>query len=393
MTHTTTTLTAAALLGLGLLAPTQATAAAPTCGGAPATIVGTPGDRLVGTEGPDVIVSNGALSVEALGGDDRICVTFETGLPYSTVPVAAGPGNDLVDATASGAAVAADLGSGVDTFAGSDLGDIVGVEYPDPGAPDVVQGGGGIDVLDLATAAGAGEVDNVLGRLALGGEVRTTWTDLETFTLSPAEGTSPWRVVGSEADETIGWYPFGTGATIEADLGAGDDAFLSERPPAATSRVTGGAGRDRVYIASTRAALDLDLADGTLAVGGSSGYELATPGFEDADLFARWVTVTGTAGPNSIGLTACRGSVRLGAGDDTVERQYDSLFESDIRCSESLTANGGKGADVMSGTFGPDVLRGGPGHDRLRGRQGRDTAVGGPGRDRCLAERERRCER
>lgn len=386
-------MTVASLLGLGLLAPTQATAAAPTCAGAPATIVGTPGAPLVGTEGPDVIVTEGALSVEALGGDDRVCVTFETGLPYSTVRVDAGPGNDLVDGTAAADAVAADLSSGVDTFIGSDFGDIVVAGYPDPGAPDVVQGGGGIDVLDVTTAAGAGEVDNVAGRLTLGGEVRTTWTGLETFTLSPAEGSSPWRVVGSDADETIGWYPRGDGATIEADLGAGDDAFLSERPPAATSRVTGGVGRDRVYIASTKAALDLDLADDTLTVGGSSGYALTTPGFEDADLFARRVTVTGTAGPNAIGLTACRGTVRLGAGDDTVERQYDALFESDIRCSESLTANGGKGADVLSGTFAPDVLRGGPGHDRLRGRQGRDTAVGGPGRDQCLAERKRSCER
>lgn len=393
MRRATTTLTTAALLGAGLLAPTQATAAGETCGGAPATIVGAPGTHVVGTEGADVIVSNGALSVEALGGDDRICVTFETGLPYSTAPVDAGPGNDLVDGTASGAGVPADLGSGVDTFVGSSFGDIVRVAYPDPGAPDVVQGGAGIDLLEVTTSAGAGEVDNALGRLTLGGEVRTTWTDLEDFTLSPAEDTSPWRVVGSDADETIGWYPRGDGATIEADLGAGDDAFLSERPPAATSRITGGAGRDRVYIASTQAALDLDLADDTLTVGGSSGYELTTPGFEDADLFARRVTVTGTAGPNNIGLTACRGTVRLGAGDDTVERQYDALFESDIRCSESLTANGGKGADVMSGTFGPDVLRGGPGHDRLRGRQGRDTAVGGPGRDQCLAERTRSCER
>ena len=50
-------LTAAALLGATLLAPTgTATAAGETCQGQAATIVGTPGGQIVGTEGADVIV-------------------------------------------------------------------------------------------------------------------------------------------------------------------------------------------------------------------------------------------------------------------------------------------------------------------------------------------------
>ena len=54
----TTTLTTAALLGLALLVPTGAQAAADECRGLPATLVGTDNQRLVGTEGPDVIVTN-----------------------------------------------------------------------------------------------------------------------------------------------------------------------------------------------------------------------------------------------------------------------------------------------------------------------------------------------
>ena len=128
----------------------------------------------------------------------------------------------------------------------------------------------------------------------------------------------------------------------------------------------------------------------------------------------------GTDGPNDIGLTACGGVVQVGGGDDTVRRQYDSVFESDLRCSETLIANGGAGDDDLSGTGGDDLLTGGAGDDVLTGRfgedrlvggsgddrlvgqadkdvllggKGRDTADGGTGRDQCAAEREQRCER
>jgi Ca2+-binding RTX toxin-like protein len=173
-------------------------------------------------------------------------------------------------------------------------------------------------------------------------------------------------------------------------------------------------------MASEEAGIDLDLRAGTMGVAAPAPYVVTASDFEDADLFAPSVTVWGTDGPNDIGLTACTGVVRLGGGDDSVRRQYDSGFESDIRCEETLTANGGSGDDELSGTRGDDTLKGGSGkdvlkggfgkdrlvggrgHDRLVGQadadvllggKGRDRAHGGTGRDRCQAERERRCER
>ena len=50
-------------------------------------------------------------------------------------------------------------------------------------------------------------------------------------------------------------------------------------------------------------------------------------------------------------------------------------------------------SDVLLGGSGRDDLRGGNESDVLRGGGGRDTADGQNGRDRCVAERERRCER
>ena len=61
----TTPLTAAAMLGLALLAPTASAAAAgETCRGEAATIVGERGRRSTGTEGRDVVVTNGSTRVD-----------------------------------------------------------------------------------------------------------------------------------------------------------------------------------------------------------------------------------------------------------------------------------------------------------------------------------------
>ncbi|GAB3014158.1 hypothetical protein GCM10011376_08420 [Nocardioides flavus (ex Wang et al. 2016)] len=225
--------------------------------------------------------------------------------------------------------------------------------------------------------------------------------------------------VGTSGDETLAWSSVDD-AVLDASLGGGDDRWSSPSPPTPSSRILGGAGRDSMYVASEEAGIDLDLAAGTMGVAAATPYDVTTSGFEDADVFAPSVTVRGTDGPNDIGLTACTGVVRLGGGDDSVERQYDSSFESDIRCAETLTANGGAGDDELSGTRGDDTLKGGSGKDalvggfgedrlvggggddRLAGKAGgdvllggggRDRADGGTGRDRCAAERERRCER
>lgn len=93
------------LLATGLLAAALLPATAPayaageTCLGEPATIVGTPGQvDLTGTEGDDVVVTNGAVGVSALGGEDLVCVT------------------DVPDAAVSGRTIAVDTGAGDDVL-------------------------------------------------------------------------------------------------------------------------------------------------------------------------------------------------------------------------------------------------------------------------------------
>ena len=401
----TTTLTVAGLLGLALLAPTTSAgaAAAPTCRGLSATIVGEPGSRVAGTEGADVIVTDGAISVEARGGDDVICVNGETGFPAATpVSVDAGAGNDAVDSTFSANAVFATLGTGADSFAGGVEDDRVSVTYPDPvsAGPDAFAGGDGSDGLFLLTGPGAAVIDNAAGRLTSDGLVRATWSGMEEFWVEYSREQRPLTFVGSDADELL-VDRTDAPAPASIDLGRGDDAYRTGVAPVPGSRIDGGEGRDLLAVTAVGTEIQLDLKRRRMIVETTPFY-VWTPEFEDAELVARRLLLRGTERRDRLGFTACRAVVKGRGGPDTIRRTYDSVFEPDLDCKESARIGAGPGRDVVTGTRGADIILGNDGNDTLRGAngadkifgsRGRDKADGGQGRDRCTAERERRCER
>jgi hypothetical protein len=97
---------AALLLAGGLLVGLPRTAAAQeSCNGDPATVVGTPGGSVVGTTDRDVVVTNGAASVDTLAGIDVVCVTGA--LPAS---LDGGDGRDRIVIALPGTFVRLDLG-------------------------------------------------------------------------------------------------------------------------------------------------------------------------------------------------------------------------------------------------------------------------------------------
>jgi hypothetical protein len=204
----TTSLTAAALISLtapalAMTGQSAANGAAETCQGRTPTVIGS-GHRVDGTEGPDVILTNGARSVYALGGDDLICISGPyTGKNYP-VFVRAGDGNDVVDGTGSPRQeVYAFLASGVDTFLGGDARDFVELDHPDAaGGVDTVHGGGGSDSIRIQTGPGDVVVDNEVGRFTSAGEVRTTWTSVEGFGIDQSTGSQRMTFVGTDADES-----------------------------------------------------------------------------------------------------------------------------------------------------------------------------------------------
>lgn len=266
----TTTLTAAALLGLTLLAPTQAaTAAAETCQGVPATIVGTPEGRVVGTAGDDVIVSGGAWSVKAGDGDDLVCIPpMEGDLLGNVVQVDAGGGDDTVISEGEHNNSDVTLGPGVDTFRGGGWEDRV-----EAGFEDTVVADRGDDFVDYSIGPGEPlpatvgstlanrssgwikvtapgrriSIDGQAGEIRVGGHVVTTFGISPRMLFGVAQRV---RLVGSSGVDRLAVGPCGLGV-VEGR--GGNDDILHIRDDALRKegchprmRVDGGSGKDAI---------------------------------------------------------------------------------------------------------------------------------------------------
>ena len=416
--------------------PTPTAAAAPTCAGREATFVGRP-DQLIlsGTSGPDVIVSGGAFSVDARGGDDLVCATG------STNEVSAGGGGDDVRSSVTRGSgefsdLEVDLGSGADRFTGSaasefvnadavgfdtDQRDVVvtgagddhvgvGEDLVDdidlgPGDDDVslfgrvlgeggrLEGGTGTDRIFLPHAFDPAEslsradwmVDNRLevGVATADGVAVLSWTSFEAFDLIAAARS--YSFVGSDRDES-----FSARALESAVMGGGDDEV---RPDHRMSGVTydGGPGADvlDLDLATCTGTAYTDLGAGTYRCERRGAVDrIAFPLFESVRVDALRGTVRGTPRADGISLSACRGEV-LGLGG--ADRLMVGIRYRDRRDDERCEAV--RRPVRLLGGGGTDVLRGSPFDDALLGGPGRDNASGARGDDRCVAERRVRCER
>ena len=484
----TTTLTAAGLLGLALLAPTTAAqAAGETCRGETATLVGT-GPTLTGTEGRDVIVTARAGVVDTLGGDDLICVN--SAMTNSNVLVVdAGAGDDVVDTStaADGHYVTTTLGAGADTLLGGPASDTVhagprvdpptdterDVIYTGAGSDSVVTGsagaedhdvvrlGEGDDRLTLRTTSvgsdavldGGGEViygagDTLLlnagdGDLAIdmslgtftGAEGSGAFSSFEDVDLTVGAGRVTYR--GTVGNDAVAVHPTAAPPVLDIAGAAGQDEIVVEPGSiAAGSRIDGGEGRNLLFAANRAGTMAIDLVEGTLVVDGRAS---TVAGIQDAQLMATEVSMVGDSRGNNLFFSGCDATLVGGAGRDRLLNVYDARFETYVYdCRARVHADGGAGADRLRGGqagdrllggSGNDLIEGRGGNDKIRGDAGRDTLVGGEGRDdvrggtegdrlkgqaaadtllggpgrdradgfqgrdRCVAERERRCER
>ena len=440
----TTPLTTAALLGLALLTPaTAATAAGETCRGEAATIVGT-GPTVTGTEGRDVIVTASAGVVDALGGDDLICVTGP-GANSNLLSVHAGAGDDVVDSTAVGSNiyVTATLGAGADTFVGGASGDTVhagaervtgdggftfgadtekdtidtgagndAVWTGSPGSPSsdavvlglgtdrvylgassstseaVLDGGEGEDALNLFGGAGDLTLDMAAGTFT-SPQGTAGFRSFEVTSLEVGTGTVAYR--GTEGDDDVTLRPTGGVPTLDMTTGGGDDDVTIEPATAigTGSRIDTGAGTDTLVAATGTGRLALDLATQRFGVG---GVDAVAVGLEDAFLMAPEVVMNGDDGDNELLWNGCDATLRGGLGDDSLRWQFDSVFDTyKFGCTGEVSMNGGDGRDTLRGSGKDDLLIGGRGHDtiegrggddRIRGSRGNDKVDGGNGRDK-----------
>lgn len=432
----TTTLTTAALLGLALLVPAGAHAAAETCRGLPATIVGTDNQRLTGTEGSDVIVTNGAQSVTALGGNDTICVT---GTPVTAgqaiTDIDAGEGDDYVEASVQGRGTATTLGAGADTFisgngaehsvyAGTSrlasstdtevdnvritLGNAsvtsgqVGTVNSDTveinrgtvvwngrmGAQAPVAATGGGSSLVLGGITGSMVIDADRGGIGYATSESSSlgFVGFVGFTVSGGNAGDTLTFRGTAADERLEVFA-PDGVERDVSMGGGDDFYGTNGTGTRSSKARGGTGRDEVLLALPTYDVTADL-DGGRAVArkGRTKKIVKTTGFEDLSLTARRGVVDGTPASEQIIVAACRVNISGDRGKDFLAAtdELDDVWP--VRDCSRYSA-------YLSGGRGKDMLFGGPGNDRLIGGAGRDTLDGGSGRDVCQGEKRRGCER
>lgn len=416
------------LMVLSLLAPlavlgTSGQArAAELCQGQVPTIVGAPGGTVTGTAGDDVIATEGAGSVEAGDGNDRICVTGLDDPNVLWVDVEAGAGADIVDSTAFDGAVLARLGPGADGFVGGPGSDDVNSRDTDGVRDTVATGGGrdrvltgrwgqplndvidlgpGLDYLKVRGIPGTGSLDAGADRdlVQLTDRTRADWRiDNRKRTLTVGDVTMPmlgveafdlgdlrWgsvRFLGGADEETLDLWkdpPAKADGGVIVDMGGGDDRFIPGPAPL-SGPYHGGAGRDWLLIEATKTnvrkgRVSADLFAGLVRVGddeakATSWTDLTLEGFDRN-------TVRTGPGSQHVVVRGCRATVHAGSGDDVV-RHEPAAFP----CAGAVSAR----ALTAYGEGGDDILTGGAGDDRLMGGPGRDTAKGGPGRDVCSAE-------
>ena len=245
-------------------------------------------------------------------------------------------------------------------------------------------------------------------------------------------------ISGTEGDDRVTVETYGSApSTVATDLLGGDDNLWLDRTVlGAGTRIDLGAGEDRLVAARSTGRLALDLERGKLRVDDDS---FPVAGVEDAFLMARQVSMVGDDQDNAFSSLACTTTITGGRGDDQLVWEGDWVFEEySFQCQKSAEMRGGPGDDNFYGSNGDDRLlgdggddtfraeagddrvrggagadevqagtsdddvRGGGGADKLFGDDGRDVLIGGggrdnangsAGRDRCVAEREKKCER
>ncbi|MDQ1195402.1 cadherin domain-containing protein [Agrobacterium sp. SORGH_AS 787] len=328
-------------------------------------------DRLTGDAGDNELHGNAGDDILAgAGGADLLD---------------GGDGNDTADYSASQSAIAVDLAAGVGS-AGDATGDrlvsiesVIGSAFADTirgsagsdtlkggdgndtldgrGGDDVLQGGNGDDILiggsgadqldggaGVDTADYSGSAVGITINLATG---INTGGDAQGDTLISIE-----KIVGSAFADTM------TG-------GAGDDIFLGG---SGDDQLIGGAGNDR-----------LEGGDGNDVLMGGAGSDTLIGG-------AGVDTANYATSQAAVQIDLAAGTVAGGdaAGDtlSSIESLTGSAFNDTLRGDAGANRlEGGAGNDILEGRDGDDILIGGAGDDVLIGGAGADTIQGGDGSD------------
>jgi Ca2+-binding RTX toxin-like protein len=413
-----------------------AAAAGETCQGQAATIVGTPGGEITGTEGADVIVTNDAIRVDALGGDDLVCATGVRGGYHSVFAILGAGADTFIPSERGGSTIYAGTVDGTDTEAdvirssgtgglvisgmtGQPNADIIdlgsnglgevrwsGIQTA-PGAVSVGPGGYGI----LSVRSVNGDVTMDASGTVTGADTALTWTGQFArliFTTSAEYGRFTFR--GTDSIERV---KVNAPTTYDRDIalrGGYDDSYESNSLGGKATRITGDGEHNQLLLdlnSHDRVRADLSRSRVTATKAGVE-ESIRVRGFNSLTVAAKRAVVIGTDRADIITVAACRTTIKGKKGRDHLyaEVKYRrSRFDPWTRpeCSTyEATIDGGPGSDFIKGSPGDDRLVGGPGNDSITGMNGDDRLIGGPGsdgvhgkkgRDVCQSETGRDCEK
>jgi len=310
-------------------------------------------DTLNGGEGDDVLdggdgndwleAVSGNDTLRGGAGDDGLYASY-----YGTSVLEAGAGNDQLRS----------YGGGNDTLNGGDGDDKLYLMEHSNGERDstiTLAGGAGSDTIDLRLVSRAASV------LVSGGD------GADLITLGTLIGSGRVRILDFGKDDRLDlqeWLPygitenpFGAGGYWKAVQQGGDVAIMIDRD--------GAAGAQPAYNLVTLANVALSSLTKANFIGGfdPAGGSIGSSG-------PIGLTITGTAGADSLSGRDLNDTIEGLAGDDTLRGLDgdDKLF-------------GGAGNDNLDGGAGNDRLEGGDGNDTLTDSNGNDYLSGGAGDD------------
>lgn len=437
VTALTTTIVGAGLAPLGL--PVAHAVPQIICQGKPATVVGS-----TGTEGDDVmvVIPQQGVTVQALGGNDLVCVVAAPEGGIRSVVVDAGAGDDTVVNESTDVEdiwYTTILGEGADSYVGLDA------EIPDnpkaspfhetvhAGVRDLTTGdlGGSldvdVDVIDTrggddvvhsgTTAPGATNNDTVLtgigddivewageqrgsGTLDLGTGANTLavhrgWQGTSTAVYAPAraalvDGRTVLRWAGSVAR-----YDLRLDTRDQVFAGTNGDETLVLAPPGLRPGPVGAGGRRVISMAGGDDHLALHTMGRGKVTGGPgrdsySGSWCATTTVRIGGTFT-CVPTADSETRHSFDFEDFEDLLLHGGAVTVLGSDADEKIK--VVAGERIRVRGHGGDDVLnanaSGRLGglrPVVLSGGPGADRAVGSAARDHLLGGRGNDALFGE-------
>ncbi|HEX4336442.1 MAG TPA: calcium-binding protein [Polyangiaceae bacterium] len=277
-----------------------------------------------------------------------------------------GSGDDTLVA-ATGVAVTMNGGAGNDTLTGDSAADILNGEAGNDtlaggGGADVLNGGDGNDVFDEGTTTNGADIFN-------GG------TGIDTVDYSGRTGGVGVKVTMDGLAANDGQA--GTeGDNVRADIENVKGTQYADEliGNAFANRITGGRGNDKLTGGDGDDIFDesTDIVNGEL----DSDVIVGGKGVDTVDYSSRTADLT----------------IKLDAMADSGDQGVAPVESDSLDCEN---ANGGSGANLMTGNAGPnvlyggpatDIISGGPGDDTLDGNGGDDTLDGGNGADICFGE-------